>query len=121
MSQTERVQHYMVFLLRVSICSGMGNLAQSLFLVLSLTLQFYFKRERMEKESPNTNHINGRGLKPGIFIFRPTSVPCDTPTMTFKKNDYKNISVWLISLGSPLELEALSFFVQAEQSKTTHK
>lgn len=56
-SQTERVQHCVVFLLSLSICSSMGNyLAWSLFLAPNLTLQFYFQGEWRGKKSPNTNH-----------------------------------------------------------------
>lgn len=55
--------------------------------------------------------INGRDFQPGIFIFRPTSVLYDTHTQIFEENDNKNISMWLIAVGSPWELRALSLFV----------
>lgn len=52
-----KVQHSVVFLLSLSICSSMGNdLALFLFLALNLTLQFYFKGERRGKKSSNTSH-----------------------------------------------------------------
>lgn len=75
------------------------------------------KRKKIPKHKPCTV-INGRGLQPGIFIFRPTSVLYDTPTLTFEENNNKNISVWLIAVGSSWELRVLSFFVQSEQSNT---
>lgn len=53
-----KVQQAVVFLLSLSICSSMGNhLAQSPFLALNLTLQFYFKgKRRGKKKSSNANH-----------------------------------------------------------------
>lgn len=54
-----KVQHSVVFLLSLSICSSMGNdLALFLFLALNLTLQFYFKGERRGK-NPQTQAIQG--------------------------------------------------------------
>lgn len=110
-----KVQQAVVFLLSLSICSSMGNdLAQSPFLALNLTLQFYFKGkrrgEKILKCKPYTV-INGRGFQPGIFIFRPTSVLYDTLTQIFEENDNKNISMWLIAVGSAWEPRALSLFV----------
>lgn len=100
-----KVQHSGLFLLSLSICSSMENdLAQSPFLTRDLSFQFYFKGKRRGKKilkhKPYTV-INGKCFQPGIFIFRSTSVLYDIHAQIFEENDNKNISMWLIAVGSP--------------------
>lgn len=96
-----------------------NDLAKSPFLAQNLSFQFYFKGKRKGKKilkhKPYTV-INGTGFQPGIFIFRPTPVLYDIHAQIFEENDNKNISMWLIAVGSPWDLRALSFFVCSQSS-----
>lgn len=55
--------------------------------------------------------INERDFHPGILIFRPTSVLYDTRRQILEEDDNKNISMWLIAVGSLWEHKALSLFM----------